>query len=201
MKKGIIRFLPITMEYLANRKDVMAIAGKEIVSVSVDDTIPPSVLVSHNGGKPYNAILDTVNVSDVPFLRYPVMQEYEPVLSIPGYEIEGKLWRFIVNNSLENVRVQFQQSENVVTSLTLYRPPIIPVLVPVFKVKTILQGDNCNINHFESEEYETKKQAEEALPEIAKRTYSNADNGIQAYFQIEMVLKRKEQEEMESYCG
>lgn len=201
-QNGIIRFIPITMEYFdkeENQLGSMGISGSMIVAIISIDRINNVAMVSSEGSEPIAIALGGASVFRYGPIYYPVVEKQNNDGSISlAYEyipIELKLWKFLIDNNLDNVRIEFDGSENIVSSIALKRPPIIPVLSVVYKIKTILQDDfGLNIDGYGIEEYSTREEAQAALQEVAKKTISNLDSKLKAYFQIEEVIKRKEYE-------
>lgn len=198
IQEGIIRFEPVTIDYCKqDPTGPFAIANPDkIVSITAYDEENSVVKVSHEGKEPVTIALRLSAFLNGP-LFYPVVEEIFGAGAIAfgqSHSIKLDLWQFIIDKNLQNVKIEFDNSETEVSKITLFNPPAVPAFTTVFRVTVIplISFTYDPIADYLNKEYLSYEEAQAILPEISKKVPYH--HGMQVYFQIEKCFKRKEYE-------
>lgn len=208
IQEGVIRFKPVTIDYCEKENNhlgcpVAITQNKEIVLIIAFNKTNKVVKVSIDEKTQIDIAIEQPSVFRYGPLYYPVV-EYATQEAINNlYQnclkeipIKIDLWKFIVDKDLQNVNIEFDTSEEKVSKITLFSPPIAPVLDTVFKITVHPLSYDLNklLENDLTKEYLTYEEAQNELTKVAHKIPYSHGYGPQIYLQIEKVFKRKEYE-------
>ena len=208
IRREKIRFQQIGLNYCQEKQyDLGEFAisyDRKIVPIAIDQQ-KKIITATHKNGKTTYIDLQAKGIFGDSILFHPVVNFHEAgpsskrVVSLIPRElpIHSSLWQFILDKELQNKQIEFDDSEQIITSITYFNKPLHPLLTQVFKVKVLLKINNQNNTfHYFDEDYSSHEEAEQQLPVFATIPGIDIENEAQHYFTIEKVLKRQEYEKV-----
>lgn len=212
-KEGTIRLERVSLEWLdreENKLEPVAISdnGHKLVPIIHVDKEKSILRGRHDDGKETELDLNSKSLYMGSDLSYLVVQYRGSTSNGNGsisifpkiIIIDRSAWQFILDNYLVGSKIEFDDSQEILTTFTYYKKPDDAGLTKVFKIKMILfqsyfsYGQDQQASSYLDEDYSTYDEAEKALPEKAKTPGMDIDNNRQCYFTIEGIFKRKEYE-------
>lgn len=203
-QKGKICLKALSMEYFEKEEHKLspiAVNDYKIVPVISINRRDGIIRARQSDGQIIELNLNNRHIlakSDISYL-IAEYKNYIPGKVVPmEKEIDTLAWQFILDSHLINSKIEFDDTENIISRFSYYKKPEDPGLKKVFKIKGIVFEKFLPYSHKDSdytymkEDYTTYEEAEKALVELAKKTHMDIDNERQCYFKIEEVLKRTE---------
>lgn len=189
IKEGQTRLMPIGIDYCKNNS--LAICGNTIVSISKYNEADQIINFSFNGEEIYANIQKPTGAQPKELKVYSGGWSFKP--------IRTDLWQYILDNNLQNgSKIEFDDSEEIITSITWFKKPTNLILTTVYKIKMVYfqsyHDDIQQINSYLVEDYSSYENAEKSLPKMANIPSIDIGQNGQYYFTIEKLLKRKEYE-------
>ena len=211
--EGKIKFKQINLEYCESKQyelgSVAISYEHKIVPITID-RIKNTIEATHSGGKKTSIDLNSKGIFANCLLYHPIVEygshnTYTPngdgthtYLGVRELPVKEDLFQFIIDNNLNNSKIEYDDSEKIISTINYFKKPENPKLTPVFKIKRIYFGTygalRQQLSDYIEQDYNAYEEAEVTMLDIIKDSPMEINNNGQYYFTIEKLIKRQEYE-------